>query len=158
MLAVKDPSLDMTTASGRSLAGLLGEFDTMKSEIKSEWQKIAAAQAARRGERWKGGHRPFGWQPDTGLTARPHQGSGSRRGSRTEPVRLRMRMIGAVCTERTPGAPESPHQEGLFPMTTARPGPMDVTPYRLSVPQSALDDLHRRLGDTRWPAALPGDD
>lgn len=35
---------------------------------------------------------------------------------------------------------------------------MDITPYRLNVPQSALDDLHRRLTDTRWPAALPGDD
>ena len=35
---------------------------------------------------------------------------------------------------------------------------MDITPYRLNVPQPALDDLHRRLADTRWPAALPGDD
>jgi epoxide hydrolase len=43
-------------------------------------------------------------------------------------------------------------------VTAARPGPMDITPYRLSVPHSALDDLHRRLGDTRWPATLPGDD
>jgi pimeloyl-ACP methyl ester carboxylesterase len=35
---------------------------------------------------------------------------------------------------------------------------MDITPYRLNVPQPALDDLHRRLADTRWPDALPGDD
>ncbi|WP_245607141.1 epoxide hydrolase family protein [Pseudonocardia spinosispora] len=26
-----------------------------------------------------------------------------------------------------------------------------ITPFRLAIPQSALDDLHRRLADTRWP-------
>jgi pimeloyl-ACP methyl ester carboxylesterase len=35
---------------------------------------------------------------------------------------------------------------------------MDITPYRLNVPQQALDDLHRRLSETRWPPVLPGDD
>jgi epoxide hydrolase len=34
----------------------------------------------------------------------------------------------------------------------------DITPFRLDVPQPELDDLHRRLADTRWPAALPADD
>ncbi|HEX4356590.1 MAG TPA: epoxide hydrolase [Pseudonocardia sp.] len=27
----------------------------------------------------------------------------------------------------------------------------ELTPFRLDIPQSALDDLHRRLADTRWP-------
>ena len=28
---------------------------------------------------------------------------------------------------------------------------MTPTPFRIAIPQSTLDDLHRRLGDTRWP-------
>ncbi|MEU1463003.1 epoxide hydrolase family protein [Streptomyces sp. NPDC005727] len=31
-----------------------------------------------------------------------------------------------------------------------------IQPFRLSVPQSDLDDLHDRLDRTRWPAELPG--
>ncbi|MFJ9349932.1 epoxide hydrolase family protein [Streptomyces sp. NPDC101237] len=31
-----------------------------------------------------------------------------------------------------------------------------VEPFRVSVPQSDLDDLHDRLDRTRWPAELPG--
>ncbi|MGQ4421037.1 epoxide hydrolase N-terminal domain-containing protein, partial [Streptomyces sp. SAS_269] len=30
-----------------------------------------------------------------------------------------------------------------------------IRPFRLSVPQSDLDDLHDRLDRTRWPAELP---
>lgn len=33
-----------------------------------------------------------------------------------------------------------------------------ITPFRIDIPQSDLDDLHRRLDATRWPAPLPGDD
>jgi microsomal epoxide hydrolase len=29
-------------------------------------------------------------------------------------------------------------------------------PFRIAVPQAHLDDLHRRLADTRWPDELPG--
>ncbi|WP_425300541.1 epoxide hydrolase family protein [Nocardia cyriacigeorgica] len=35
---------------------------------------------------------------------------------------------------------------------------MTITPFRIDIPQSDLDDLHRRLDATRWPAPLPGDD
>ncbi|MGW5282404.1 epoxide hydrolase family protein [Streptomyces collinus] len=31
-----------------------------------------------------------------------------------------------------------------------------IRPFRLSIPQSDLDDLHDRLDRTRWPAELPG--
>src|SRR6266404_647072 len=27
----------------------------------------------------------------------------------------------------------------------------DITPFKIQVPQAALDDLKRRLGNTRWP-------
>jgi epoxide hydrolase len=33
-----------------------------------------------------------------------------------------------------------------------------IRPFALSVPQSQLDDLHRRIDDTRWPEREPVDD
>jgi epoxide hydrolase len=33
-----------------------------------------------------------------------------------------------------------------------------ITPFRIDIPQEQLDDLHDRLGRTRWPVALPSDD
>jgi site-specific DNA recombinase len=50
VIAVKGPSLDMSTAYGRGMAGLLGEFDTMEAEVKSERQQLAALQRAERGK------------------------------------------------------------------------------------------------------------
>jgi pimeloyl-ACP methyl ester carboxylesterase len=32
----------------------------------------------------------------------------------------------------------------------------EITPYTIEIPQDRLDDLRRRLGETRWPAELPG--
>ncbi|MEH1129049.1 epoxide hydrolase family protein [Micromonospora sp. CPCC 206061] len=34
----------------------------------------------------------------------------------------------------------------------------EITPFRVAVPQEDLEDLSRRLDNTRWPDALPGDD
>jgi epoxide hydrolase len=31
-----------------------------------------------------------------------------------------------------------------------------MDPFRIEIPQADLDDLHRRLADTRWPDELPG--
>ena len=36
-------------------------------------------------------------------------------------------------------------------------GVMELTPFTLTVPPAEIDDLHRRLAQTRWPAPLPGD-
>jgi pimeloyl-ACP methyl ester carboxylesterase len=33
----------------------------------------------------------------------------------------------------------------------------DITPFRIEIPQSDLDDLADRLARTRWPASLPGE-
>jgi len=32
----------------------------------------------------------------------------------------------------------------------------DIRPFRIDIPQSALDDLHARLAGARWPDELPG--
>ena len=64
LIATKGPSLDMSNAYGRMMAGLLGEFDTAESEIKSERQQLANRQDAEAGRARKGTPRPFGWQAD----------------------------------------------------------------------------------------------
>jgi pimeloyl-ACP methyl ester carboxylesterase len=33
----------------------------------------------------------------------------------------------------------------------------DITPFRIEIPQTALDDLRDRIGRTRWPTPLPDD-
>jgi len=62
VVAVKGPSLDMSTAYGRGMAGLLGEFDSMEVEVKAERQKLANQSAAKNGHRWVTCHRPFGYR------------------------------------------------------------------------------------------------
>ena len=37
------------------------------------------------------------------------------------------------------------------------PTPASIRPFRVAIPQAALDDLHARLANTRYPAAAPGD-
>ncbi|WP_414640030.1 epoxide hydrolase family protein [Amycolatopsis sp.] len=32
----------------------------------------------------------------------------------------------------------------------------EIRPFKIDIPQDALDDLHRRIDDTRWPSELPG--
>ncbi|MQA87283.1 MAG: hypothetical protein GEV03_22310 [Streptosporangiales bacterium] len=59
VVCVKGPTLDMTTAYGRGVAGMLGEVDTMEVEIKKERQQAGYEAAAGRG-RWHGGTRGFG--------------------------------------------------------------------------------------------------
>ena len=64
IVATRGPSLDMSNAYGRAMAGLLGEFDTMESEVKSEREQLFNESAAKAGRPRKGCPRPFGWQAD----------------------------------------------------------------------------------------------
>jgi site-specific DNA recombinase len=64
VVAAKGPSLDCSTAYGRMMAGLLGEFDTAETDVMSERQILAARSAAARGTRWTGCPRPSGWAAD----------------------------------------------------------------------------------------------
>ncbi|MHB8961343.1 MAG: recombinase family protein, partial [Candidatus Limnocylindrales bacterium] len=64
VVAAKGPSFDLTTAYGRGLAGLVGEFDTMESEVKSERVQRAAKQRADEGRR--NGALPYGWRVEDG--------------------------------------------------------------------------------------------
>lgn len=55
----KGPDLDLDTAYGRGLAGLIGEFDTLESEIKAERVALAAKQRAQAGR--ANGAVAYGW-------------------------------------------------------------------------------------------------
>lgn len=72
VLAVKGPELDMSTAYGRGMAGLIGEFDTMESEVKSERIKRKVEELAADGKIANGGPRPYGYR-------RIYSGEGPRR-------------------------------------------------------------------------------
>lgn len=58
--AVSGPELDLTSASGRMVAGILGEFDTAESAIKSERIARAALQRAQEGR--ASGPVLYGWR------------------------------------------------------------------------------------------------
>jgi DNA invertase Pin-like site-specific DNA recombinase len=68
----KGPEFDMSTAYGRGMTSMVGEVDTMESEIKGERVVEAQRQAAANGLHL-GGPRPFGWdlQPDPARAGRP---------------------------------------------------------------------------------------
>lgn len=57
---VHGSEFDLTSASGRAVAGLLGEFDTMESEIKAERVQAAARQRAEEGK--ANGAVSYGWR------------------------------------------------------------------------------------------------
>jgi hypothetical protein len=61
IVTVKGPELDLSTAYGRAMAGLLGEFDTMESDVKGERMRSSILQKAHAGKQAGGGHRPFGY-------------------------------------------------------------------------------------------------
>jgi site-specific DNA recombinase len=77
LTTVKGPELDLSTAAGRGMAGLLGEFDTMESEIKSERVTRAALQRAESGA--PNGAIPFGWTRDYDYTPKGEKVPGSGR-------------------------------------------------------------------------------
>jgi site-specific DNA recombinase len=63
VVTVKGPELDLSTAYGRAMVGLLGEFDTMESEVKGERMRSSILQRAYEGKQSVGGlHRPFGYE------------------------------------------------------------------------------------------------
>jgi len=63
IVPVQGPELDLSSATGRMLADLLGAFDTMEVEIKSERHKREVIQRAEQGKS-HGGSKTFGLQRD----------------------------------------------------------------------------------------------
>lgn len=68
---VRSGSVDLSTASGRMVARMLGAAAQHEVDHARERMKRAKAQAAQEG-RWRGGPRPFGYEAD-GVTVRPDE-------------------------------------------------------------------------------------
>lgn len=73
--SVRGSDMDMQSAAGRTMVGLLGEFDTMESDVKSERIQDQKRQRAEAGRYQGSSSRPFGYaithdrpavDPDTG--------------------------------------------------------------------------------------------
>jgi hypothetical protein len=71
-------------------------------------------------------------------------------------------------TTETHGVISQGRARPAVPMPTAEPfrpspreaGPSredELVPFRAAVPEAAVEDLKRRLGQTRWPSELPGE-
>lgn len=75
IVAVSGPDLDLTTASGQMLAGILGEFDTAESAIKSE--RVARAAEQRAAEGRPSGDLGYGWRRVVELDERGKPGPAS---------------------------------------------------------------------------------
>lgn len=73
VVTVKGPELDLSTAYGRAMAGLLGEFDTMESDVKGERMRSSILQKAHAGKQSGGGHRPFGYEIQFKIVSGPDE-------------------------------------------------------------------------------------
>lgn len=91
--ATDGPDLDLSTATGRGLAGIIGEYDTMESEIKSERVRWKVQQLAAAGKIANGGARPFGY-------IRVYQGEGPRRSILREEINEPEAAIIRECADR----------------------------------------------------------
>lgn len=63
LAVVQGSEIDFSTAMGRGMVGMLGEVDTMESDLKSERILAQKASAAEEGK-FRGGRRPFGFEKD----------------------------------------------------------------------------------------------
>lgn len=107
VIAVKGPSLDLSTAYGRGLTGLLGEFDTMESEVKSERVVAAAAQRARQGR--PNGPLGYGWRREgTEYVVVEEEAAIVREIVRRLGARETLRAVTADLNERGVPAPKTP--------------------------------------------------
>ncbi len=65
--------------------------------------------------------------------------------------------LGAAIVNGQEGARVHASNDAGTPVSGAAQDPSEViVPFRIDIPQAALDDLHRRLDRTRWPYELPG--
>jgi site-specific DNA recombinase len=78
--AVKAGKLDLSTASGRLIAQVLGVIAGFEVAHMRERHQAAKRQQAARGE-WRGGRRPFGYEPD-GVRVRPAEAGAIAAGTR----------------------------------------------------------------------------
>lgn len=154
IIAVKGISFDLTTAYGRGQAGLMGEFDTMESEVKAERVAAAAADRAQRGQ--PSGHLGYGWDKQgTGTQAKytenPHEAGIVREIVARLLAGETLRGITADLNERGEPAPKSP----TWGKTTVKKLAMRESNVAVRVHHRGRADEARYAG--AWPAIVEQD-
>jgi site-specific DNA recombinase len=145
---VKAGELDLSTASGRMVARMLGAAARHESEQKSERTRRAQQQAAEAGK-WLGGARPFGWQ--------------MRDGGAAVLDRAEARVVRKAAEQLLAGASLGSVVDGLNTrgVTTSTGRPWNYTSLRqvLTRPRNAgLSTFGGEIvGATTWPPILTED-
>ncbi len=145
IVCVQGPSLDMSTAMGRAMVGLLGEFDTMEVEIKSERQLLASHARAQAGQPAAGGNRAFGYDRD-GVTVRADEARAIR--DACEAVLTGMGLMDVARQWNAAGL-----RTGRAGLPWCRSSVRDV----LTNPRIAGIRAHngREVGPAVWPSIVP---
>lgn len=151
IMAVKGVSLDLTTAYGRTQAGLMGEFDTMESEVKAERVAAAAADRAKRGR--PSGDLGYGWEKrGSGSGAvyveRPHEAAVVREIVDRLLAGETLRAVTASLNERGEPAPKTP----TWGKTSVKKLAMRESNISVRVHHRGRPDETRFVGD--WPALV----
>ncbi|GAA0460182.1 serine recombinase [Actinoplanes capillaceus] len=149
VVPVKGPELDMTTAYGRGMAGMIGEFDTMEVEVKAERQRREALQRAQSG-RPNGGRRAFGYSADgTGLRTEAD-------GSSPEADAVRTAYRSFLAGRTLSGIALDLNEDG-FTTTTGGPWRHNAVRVMLLNPRNAGIRTHngKEVGKAVWPPIVP---
>jgi site-specific DNA recombinase len=149
VVPVKGPELDMTTAYGRGMAGMIGEFDTMEVEVKSERQRREALQRAQSG-RPNGGRRAFGYSAD-GTALRTDED-----GSSPEADAVRKAYASFLAGRTLSGIAADLNADG-FRTTADGPWRHNAVRVLLLNPRNAGIRTHntKEIGRGLWPAIVP---
>lgn len=161
VVCCKGPDLDLSTAYGRGMAGMLGEVDTMEVEIKGERTVAAQRQAAEAGL-WLGGPRPFGWRlvPDPARAGRKDAHRLVKPEIDDDEAGEVRRLVAAVLAGRSLGAlVRDLNERGV---TTTRGKPWTAPSLRVTLKRprnyGAVDFQGEILPGASWPAIITEDD
>ncbi|WP_435187000.1 recombinase family protein [Streptomyces sp. bgisy126] len=144
ILAVKGPELDLTTASGRLLAGLLGEVDSFEVEQMSEREKREMRQRVEKGLPATG-PRAFGYSAD-GWTIIPEE--------MPEVVKAYETF---VVTRSVSGIMRDLRERGIL-NKDGEPWTNNGVRWVLKNPRyAALREYEGELHEGKWPAGIPED-
>lgn len=152
VLACRGPELDLSTAYGRALAGLLGEFDTLESEVKAERVARAAQQRAEDGNPNAG--LGYGWEKTGKHDYRPHPDQAPIVAEITRRL-LRAESLKAIAADLTARGVPASHAKGW--------GPSSVRKIALRPSNAGIRIHHRgrpteRLYAGTWPALVSRED
>lgn len=142
---VRSGSVDLTTASGRMVARMLGAAAQHEIDHARERMVRAKAQAASDG-RWRGGRRPFGYEAD-GVTVKPDEADALLEAARGV---LAGRSLSALAREMT--------EAGLRTGSGAEINGVNLRKILRRPRNAAL--VERRgdvVGAAQWPAIIPED-